>query len=153
MEATASLEPKRRTVAMARRLKFKLITFIAALAILIPLTPRSAHSAEFVVYSIYRGLDLGGDAEKPQKDYYVNMGSNQGLRVGAVLDVLRRVPTYDTIQEKLYRDVTFPIARLRVIHTETTAAIARLEKILPADKTPAVTPRAVMVGDIVTPGK
>ncbi len=138
---------------MAMRIKIQLITLIAACAILIPLTPRTASSAEFVVYSIYRGLDLGGDEEKPQKDYYVNMGTNQGIRVGAVLDVLRRVPTFDTVQEKLYRDVTFPIARLRVIHAETTAAIARLEKILPAEKTPAVTPRAVMVGDIVTPGK
>ncbi|HLE00706.1 MAG TPA: hypothetical protein VJB59_10635 [Bdellovibrionota bacterium] len=109
----------------------------------------SGQSADFVVYSIYRGLDLGNPGEIPQKDYYVNMGSSQGIRDGMILSVHRRISTYDLLSEKLYRDVTFPIARLKVIHTEGTAAIARLDKMLPMEKTPSVNPFAVVVGDIV----
>ncbi|OFZ55877.1 MAG: hypothetical protein A2428_06465 [Bdellovibrionales bacterium RIFOXYC1_FULL_54_43] len=111
--------------------------------------PSTGRSADFVVYSIYRGLDLGNPGEIPQKDYYINMGSTQGIRDGMILNVHRRISTYDLLSEKLYRDVTFPIARLKVIHTEGTAAIARLDKMLPVEKAPSVNPFAVVVGDIV----
>ena len=111
--------------------------------------PSTGRSADFVVYSIDRGLDLGNPGEIPQKDYYINMGSTQGIRDGMILNVHRRISTYDLLSEKLYRDVTFPIARLKVIHTEGTAAIARLDKMLPVEKAPSVNPFAVVVGDIV----
>jgi hypothetical protein len=111
--------------------------------------PYSALAADFVVYSVYKGVDLGTPGEAPQKDYYVNMGTLNGLHAGAQLEVRRRMPTYDLVSEKLYKDVTFPIARIKVIHVEDNAAICRLEKLLPADKTPVVASRAVMVGDLV----
>jgi hypothetical protein len=113
------------------------------------LAPRLAGSAEFVVYSVYKAIDLGNPGETPQKDYYVNMGSANGVRDGSTLEVIRKVATYDLLSEKLYKDVSFPIARLKVIHVEPNASIARLEKVLPAEKTPAVANRAVMVGDAV----
>jgi len=111
--------------------------------------PAKAAAADFVVYSVYKSLDLGNPGETPQKDYYVNMGSQNGVREGMILDVLRKVPTYDLLTEKLYRDVVFPIAKLRVIHSESGAAIARLEKLNPVEKTPAMPTRAVMIGDLV----
>jgi hypothetical protein len=111
--------------------------------------PLSAGSADFVVYSVYKAIDLGNPGETPQKDYYVNMGTANGLHNGATLEVIRKVATYDLLSEKLYKDISFPIARLKVIHVEQSAAVARMEQILPADKTPAVANRAVMVGDVV----
>jgi hypothetical protein len=112
-------------------------------------TPLTAGSADFVVYSVYKAIDLGNPGEIPQKDYYVNMGTTNGLHNGATLEVIRKVATYDLLSEKLYKDISFPIARLKVIHVEQNAAVARLEQVLPADKTPAVANRAVMVGDVV----
>ena len=111
--------------------------------------PSRGNAEEFVVYSVYKALDLGNPGEVPQKDFYVNMGSSNGLHDGASLEVLRRSASYDLVSQKLYKDVTFPIARLKVIHVEGNAAIARLDKMLPPEKTPAVTPRAVMVGDLI----
>ena len=111
--------------------------------------PGRAAADDFTVYSVYNALDLGNPGEKPAKDFYVNMGRSHGVKEGTILEVSRRTPTYDVVSEKLYKEVTFPIARLKVIHVEPTAAIARLEKMLPEDKTPAINPRAVMVGDLV----
>ena len=108
-----------------------------------------AQSDDYVVYSVYKALDMGNPGEIPQKDYFVNMGSAQGIKPGTVLQVLRRMSTYDLLTEKLYKDVTFPIAKLKVIHVEGSAAIARLQEMLPKDKNPATTPNAVMVGDLV----
>ncbi len=109
----------------------------------------SVQAYDHVVYSIYKNLDLGDPNDPPMKDYYVNMGTQQGLRKGAVLEVHRKVATYDLTSQKLYRDITFPIATLKVIHVESNAAIARLEKMTAAKDTPAMTPRAVMIGDFV----
>jgi hypothetical protein len=106
-------------------------------------------AAEYVVYSTFRAIDMGGSAEPPPKDYYVNMGKAQGVREGTILEVFRRTPTYDLLTEKLYKDVTFPIARLRVIHAENAAAIARLDKPLPAANTPSAAPVTPMMGDLV----
>jgi hypothetical protein len=112
-----------------------------------------ARGAEFVVYSVYRGLDLGNPGETPLKDYFVNMGSAQGVREGMKLEVIRRVSTYDLASQKLYKDVSFPFATLKVIHVENNAAIARLDKLAPAEQTPTMSVRAIMVGDLVRPAE
>lgn len=106
-------------------------------------------AADFIVYSVYKALDMGNPGEVVQKDYYVNMGSANGLKSGAVLEVHRRVATYDLLSQKLYKDVEFPIAKLKVIHVEPYASIARIDALSPAESTPAVETRAVMVGDAV----
>jgi hypothetical protein len=109
----------------------------------------AGQSPEFFVYSVYQGLSLGNAEEIPPKDFYMNMGSIHGVREGSILEVWRRTPTYDIQAEKFYRDVTFPIARVKVIHVEKTVSIARLEKFLAPQNTPTFTPKAIMVGDHV----
>lgn len=123
-----------------------LIVGIAGLGI--PIS-HQGHAADFVVYNVFRGINLGNANENPEKDYYINMGSAQGLQNGSFLTVFRHVATYDLSSQQLYRDVTFPIARVKVIHVESKASIARLEKMLPVDKTPSLSPQSIMVGDFV----
>ena len=118
---------------------------VSALWFVVP----KASAAEAVVYSVYRGVDLGNPGETSQKDYYINIGSQQGIEVGSVLEISRKMASYDLMSEKLYKDVVFPIATVKVIHAEPGVAIARLDKMVTADKVPAFAPRAVMVGDIV----
>ncbi len=108
-----------------------------------------SQASDFIVYSVYRGLNLGNESEKQEKDYYINMGSSHGVREGNILQILRKSPTFDLLSEQYYRDVIFPIAWVKVIHSEKFASIARLEKILPENQTPAISPRAIMVGDLV----
>lgn len=108
-----------------------------------------AEASEFVVYSVYKGLNYGNPGEIPQKDFYVNMGSENGVRKGSVLEVVRRTATYDLSSQKLYKDVNYPIGTLKVIHVEGNAAIARLDKMIPADQMPASNPPAILVGDTV----
>ena len=118
---------------------------VSALWMLMP----SASANDAVVYSVYKGVDLGNPGETPSKDYYVNLGSQQGVDKGTILEVSRKLATYDLLSEKLYKEVVFPIATLKVIHAESGVAIARLDKLIAADQAPSFTPRAVMVGDVV----
>jgi hypothetical protein len=125
--------------------KWNLIFALTLLLISIPF----ARAEDFIVYSIYRGVDLGNPGEPNLKDYYVNMGSNNGLKKGSSLEVVRKFSTYDLTNQKLYKDVSFPIAKLKIIHVEGSAAIARLDEMMSPDKTPVISPKAVMVGDFV----
>jgi hypothetical protein len=128
-------------------MKIKILTALVAFAA-VAATP-IAHAADFVVYSVYQGLDLGNPGEAPQRDYYVNMGAANGLRAGSQLEVSRRIATYDLLNEKLYKDMTLPVGKLKVIHVEANSAICRVDKLAPIADNPALSTRAVMVGDIV----
>lgn len=103
-------------------------------------------SQNFVIYSVYEPLAMDPQ-DKVFKDYYVNMGFVHGLHKGSRLRVSRKSPTYDLLNKKLHEDIRVPIAILRVVHVENTTAVARLEQMVPADNTPALLPRAVMIGD------
>lgn len=127
---------------------WRLILF-GLLATLVPSASAPAQAADFMVYGEYRALDMGNPGEKPRKDYYVNIGSSNGVHEGTELDVVRKISTYDLLSERLYKELRFPIARLKVIHVEKSAAIARLEKVLPPETTPAIAYPCIMVGDKV----
>lgn len=128
----------------------KRIWIAGALAVFFGATiPGVALSGEAIVYSVFKGVDLGNANEDLQKDYFVNLGTNQGVEIGSTLEVARRNPSYDLTTEKLYKDLVFPFARLKVIHAEKDACIARVEKLYATDKTPVLVPRAVIVGDLV----
>lgn len=104
---------------------------------------------DFVVYSVNRPLDLGAPYPTPDKDFFITMGSIHGLKEGSTVEVYRKAPTFDLINQKLFKDMTFPIAKLKIIHVESNAAIARLDKMNAPEKTASISPRTVMVGDIV----
>jgi len=112
------------------------------------LTPIASANDAFI-YNIYRPLDMGDAASPPPKDFFINSGTAQGIHKGTVLTVYRRLSTYDLLSEKLYKEIAFPIARIKVIFSETGASIARLDKMLPSDETPGLVPNSVMLGDLV----
>ena len=138
-------EAKERRISV---LKFLLALVIVCLGVLVPF-PRGGVASDYRVYSVYRAVGLGGSEETPQKDYYISMGTSHGLQKGSVLQVMRRIASYDLLAERLYRDVTIPVALIKVIHAEPLSAIARLEKVMPSNLAPSTTPRAVMVGDLM----
>lgn len=127
---------------------------IAALIQIFPVAALTAETNEdFNVYGTYAALPMGNPGEVARRDFYINLGAKNGLKVGSKVDVLRKIPTHDLLTRKLQKDMIFPIAVLKVIHVEQTAAVARVEKIVGEEASPAISPRAVMVGDLVRPAR
>lgn len=121
-------------------------TIVVLLAML---TLSSVQAADPMVYGVYRPLEMGEPGEVVRKDYFVNIGTKQGVGNGSKLEVFRRQPTHDLVNNQYHSDTVFPIATLRVIHADANTAIARLESMKPLDKTPAISPLTVMAGDLV----
>ena len=72
---------------------------------------------------------MGYENEVIKKNYYVNIGANQGVKKGNILDVYRNISRLDAYQtEKMHRyDVK--IGELKVLHTEEEIAIAKKSKL------------------------
>lgn len=104
---------------------------------------------EFTVYQVFRAIDLGESDAAPPKDIFINMGSEQGVKKGTQLDVYRRVSSFDNLTQKHMGDLVIPVGRVKVIHADTKASVARLEKFVSIESEPALLPQAVMIGDLV----
>jgi hypothetical protein len=124
----------------------------AALAAALAWVP-TALGAEFNVYQVYRPIDLGESNQLPPKDIFINMGSTNGLHKGSVLDVYRRISSFDNLTQKHMGDHMIPVGRIRVIHTDEQTAIARADKFVSVEQEPALLPQAIMIGDVVRVAK
>ena len=106
---------------------------------------------EFNVYQVYRAVDLGESDVSPPKDIFINMGSQQGIKKGSILDVYRKISSFDNLTQKHMGDSMIPVGRVKVIHVDDKIAIARADKFVSVDQEPALLPQAVMIGDVVRP--
>jgi hypothetical protein len=105
--------------------------------------------AESTVYQVYRGIDMGDTDRPPPKDIFISMGAGQGLHKGSVLDVYRRISSFDNMTQKHMGDHMIPVGRIKIIYVDDRTAIARQDKFVSIDQEPALLPQAVMIGDIV----
>jgi len=113
---------------------------------------KTARADEYTVYQVFRAVDLGETDRQPPKDIYVNIGSNQGVKKGAVLDVYRKISSFDNLTQRLAGDHMIPVGRIKVIHSDEKTSIARLDKFVSFDQEPALIPQAIMIGDVVRAG-
>jgi len=126
----------------------KTFSFIARLSFLLMLLPFAAQAEGFQVFGVKSDFPLV-DGQAQYRDVYVNMGTSQGIKVGSKLDAFRVLTTVDEINQKTGRNISFKVARLKVIHAENDVAVARVIEVLPPDATPIGTYTNVMVGDRV----
>jgi hypothetical protein len=77
------------------------------------------------------------------------MGIEDGVKVGAVLVVYRKVPVLDIYRNKAQADLISPVAQIRIIHAQNSLSIARLVKVVDQKRVPILGQAAVLVGDRV----
>ena len=113
--------------------------------------PATAYAEEYSVYQVFRPIDLGETDHTPPKDIFINIGSSQGVKKGTVLDVYRKISSFDNLTQRLVGDHMIPVGKIKVIHTDEKTAIARVDRFVSIDLEPAMLPQAIMIGDVVRP--
>lgn len=108
-----------------------------------------ALAVEGNVYQVYRGIDLGLSEQAPPKDIFISLGSDQGVKKGSVLDVYRRISSFDNLTQKHMGDHMIPVGKIKIIHVDAKTAIARSDRFVSIDQEPALLPQAIMIGDVV----
>jgi hypothetical protein len=129
--------------------KFGIAALIGFACILEMYMPLRALGADYSVYEVFRAVDLGESDRPPPQEIFVNMGSNQGVKKGSVLDVYRKVVSFDNLSEKVGGEHMIPVGRIKVIHTDEKTAIARVDRFVSLEQEVSLLPQTVMIGDLV----
>lgn len=116
------------------------LTFTASMAI----------AKDYVIYSIAQDIPMGNPNEVLRKNFYVDMGKNQGVKPGSILDVYRVVSVLDPYESKKRFNHRVKIGEVKVLHAEEASAIGVLNKIEEGENTPVFEVGKMMIGDIVT---
>ena len=63
-------------------------------------TASMVFARDYIIYSIAQDIPMGKRDEVINKNFYINMGSNQGLSQGTTIDVFRVISKLDTYKTK-----------------------------------------------------
>lgn len=96
-----------------------------------------------------RRLRMSVTEPLPAKDFYLNLGARDGLRVGDKLTVQRTVAVRDLYQDGKVHLIPVLLGSLQIIAVGQTAAIGREESMTPAASLPGFQHMGFQVGDEV----
>ncbi len=87
--------------------------------------------------------------EQIRKNYYVNIGSGQGVKKDSILDVFRIISIQNPYDNKKRVNYKVKIGELKVLHSSDEASIAMLNEYEKVEETPIFELPQFMVGDHV----
>jgi hypothetical protein len=121
----------------------KLLSVVCLLLI----TPALANN--YVIYSVSQNIPMGYDNEVVKKNYYVNMGLNQGVKEGTILAVYRRIVKQDPYETKTRYSHKVKLGEVKVLHAENNTAITTIQDLDIGTSRPMIEIEAPMIGDSV----
>lgn len=107
-----------------------------------------AWASENEIIHVQRSLPMSED-EPIYKDYYINGGSNTGLKENLVVKVMRTVHVGKIGKATDGMKIEVPVGLLKIIYMRPQMAVARLYAMQDIEKAPALETPAILVGDIV----
>lgn len=102
--------------------------------------------ADLTIFDVRKNLPMS-DQEKVYRDFYINGGSEAGIAAGMVITVQRRLPLYDSYQNRSAGDLELKVAKIKIIHAQKGLAVARLHTEFTRENAPILEDNFIMVGD------
>jgi hypothetical protein len=121
-----------------------------ALLLFTILLSQAAMARSYVIFSMAQDLPMGLENEVVRKNYYINMGSGQGIKKDSVLDVFRIVSIQNPYDNKKRVNYKVKIGELKVLHSSDEAAIAMVNGYEKIEGTPIFELNQFMIGDHVS---
>ncbi len=109
---------------------------------------QAVSARSYVIFSMAQDLPMGFDNEVVRKNYYINMGTGQGVKRDSVLDVFRIISVQNPYDNKKRVNYKVKIGELKVLHSSDEAAIATVNE-YEKEKTPIFELDQFMIGDHV----
>jgi hypothetical protein len=122
--------------------------FLTLLSLLI--FSQSIWAKSYVIFSLAQDLSMGHENEVIRKNYYINMGSGQGVKKDSVVDVFRIISVQNPYDNKKRVNYKVKIGQLKVLHSMDEASIATVSEYEKEDTTPIFELPQFMVGDHVS---
>lgn len=115
------------------------------------LLTEASRAAEVIIFDSRRPIAMS-NTEKPAKDFYLNAGSEMGLKTGVILTVQRRVPLYNTVTNSSAGDLQLVVGKVKIIHVQNRLSVARLVNESKKEDTPILEDAFLLIGDHVDLG-
>lgn len=104
----------------------------------------------YMIFSLSQDLPMGHEGEVVRKNYYINMGSGQGIKKDSVLDVFRVISVQNPYDNKKRVNYKVKIGELKVINSSDEASIAMVNLYEKEENTPIFELPQFMIGDHVS---
>ena len=105
-----------------------------------------ASHAELTIFEVQRNLPLAND-EKVFHDYYVDSGSETGLKTGMTVMVKRKQPLFDYYRNREVADFQLNVAKVKVIQVQENLSVVRLVEDIARESAPISDEPFIMIGD------
>jgi hypothetical protein len=110
----------------------------------------AAFGRSYVIFNMTQDIHMGHENEQIRKNYYVNLGSTQGVKKNSILDVFRIISVQNPYDNKKRINYRVKIGELRVVHTTEDAAITMVKTYLSPEESPVFEIPQFMIGDHVS---
>jgi len=100
------------------------------------------------IIEVRRNIPLA-DTDPVYKDFYINAGSEAGLRPNLVVTAVRKVNIKDNTGTQTFGELMVPVAQLKIIFVQSQIAVAREHKPLSRDTHPMLEQTGIMSGDLI----
>jgi hypothetical protein len=112
-------------------------------------TATMSFARDYIIFSIAQDLPMDDSEAKPKKNFYINMGTQQGIKEGSMLDVYRVISRLDPYENKKRYNYKVKIGEVKVLHAEEQSSIASAKTINTGDNFPLFEVKNLMIGDRV----
>ncbi|MCB0355753.1 MAG: hypothetical protein KDD40_02040 [Bdellovibrionales bacterium] len=85
--------------------------------------------------------------DKSYIDFYINAGSEVGLKKGVIVTVRRSTSLYDAYQNQSPGDLKVEVGQIRIIHVQKGLSVGRIYKVFSREERPILDYDSIMVGD------
>lgn len=110
----------------------------------------SAVAREHQIFTVAEDLPMGFENEILRRNYYVDIGSDQGVAKGTTLDVFRTISKSNPYHDQKRVNYRVKIGELEVLHAEDASSIGILKTFEGGKKAPIFEISGFMIGDMVT---
>lgn len=107
------------------------------------------YARDHLIYSVAEEIPMGFKDETTKRNYYINMGANQGLKSGTTLNVYRSISKLNPYDNQKRVNYKVEIGKLQVIHADDESAITIIKILNDGLKTPLFEINNFMIGDHV----
>jgi hypothetical protein len=125
---------------------FARILILSGVMLLLVLFAWEAFSDELSIVEVRRNIPLS-DEDPVYQDYYINSGTDEGLKTNLVVSAIRKVSVRDSSGTQTYGDMLVPVGQLKVIYVGEKFSVAREFKLFSRDDQPMLEQTGIMIGD------
>ena len=111
--------------------------------------PLLLQAETYQIFGVSQDLPMGEENEIIRKNYYVNIGRDQGIFKGSTLNVYRVVSVvhpHETRDKTTFAD---QLGELNIVHSQKDRAVGILKKLIPKKGSPQFDYYDFMIGDVV----